>query len=87
MYINPEKYAVMAQTLGFGNVRQYFLSKRSILKGEHCYPYMGDNIDEALFSDFIGNAVTVNNGNAARFMMHYPRQRYPEVDFTVMELD
>ena len=50
MYINPEKYAVMAQTLRFGNVQQYFLSKRSILKGEHCYPYMGDNIDEALIS-------------------------------------
>lgn len=48
MYINPEKYVVTAQTLRFGNVQQYFLSKRSILKGEHCYPYMSDNIDEAL---------------------------------------
>lgn len=48
MYINPEKYAVMAQTLRFGNVQQYFLSKRSILKGGHCYPYMSNNIDEAM---------------------------------------
>lgn len=48
MYINPEKYVVMAQTHRFGNVQQYFLSKRSILKGEHCYQYMTDNIDEAL---------------------------------------
>lgn len=42
---------------------------------------------EALFSDSIADAVTVNNGNAARFMAHYLQQRYPEVDFAVMELD
>lgn len=48
MYINPEKYVVMAQTLRSECVQQYFLSKRSILKGEHHYPFMTDNIDEAL---------------------------------------
>lgn len=47
MYINPEKYAVMAQTLRFGNVQRYFPNRRSILKGGHRYPHMGDNIDEA----------------------------------------
>lgn len=41
---------------------------------------------EALFSDFIADAVTVNNENAARFMLHYLQQRYPDLDFTVMEL-
>lgn len=48
MYINPEKYVVMAQTIRFKCNRQYFLSKRSVLKGEHCYIIMTDNIDEAL---------------------------------------
>lgn len=47
MYINPEKYVVMAQTLRFECVH-YFLSKHSILKGKHYYPLMTDNIDEAL---------------------------------------
>lgn len=32
---------------------------------------------EALFSDFIADAVTLNNENAARFMLHYLQQGYP----------
>lgn len=48
MYINPEKYVVMAQTLRFECVHYYFLSKHSILKDKHYYPLMTDNIDEAL---------------------------------------
>lgn len=48
MYINPEKYVVMVQTIRFECVHQYFLSKRSQLECYNIFPIMTDNIDEAL---------------------------------------
>lgn len=55
MYINPEKYAVMAQYLENECVHQSFLSKHSNLDGSHRFQIMADNIDEALiFRDYDG---------------------------------
>lgn len=85
----------ISASLGSLEVMRYRMTNYIIAVVQHQRPFrFVMNIEhsffngrvEALFSDFIADAVTVNNENAARFMLHYLQQRYPDLDFTVMEL-
>lgn len=52
MYVNSEKYVVMAKVLEGGIYHHYFVGKRSHIDNEDCVPDMVDNIDDALiFTD------------------------------------